>query len=177
MDISKMNVFKPLTDDPKSLPNYKGIYIITANSIECLPKLLRGATFQYIENRPIVYVGISNRGIKLRDYKNHFNGNARNSTLRKSFGVLMDLSKKYEVNSPRKYKFEKNDEECLSIWMRENLWLHYLKYDNPEVLEKQLINDLSPPLNIKDNHSEINQSIRKKLKDLRTQFEETNDYI
>ena len=30
MKIENMHVFKPAFDDPKALPDYKGIYIITA---------------------------------------------------------------------------------------------------------------------------------------------------
>lgn len=51
--------------------------------------------------------------------------------------------------------------------MSENLWLHYINCEEPETVEKELINTLSPPINIKDNHSEINLLFRKQLKELR----------
>lgn len=171
MKIEDMNIFKPNYDDPKSLPNYKGLYIITASSIDCLPKLIRSAKYHLYKGRPIIYIGISNRGIRTRDYKNHFIGTARNSTFRKSIGVLMGLNRKYEVKNSSKYKFEHNDETYLTKWMHDNLWLHYINYEEPETLEKELINTLSPPLNIKDNHSEVNLLFRKKLKELRVKKE------
>lgn len=167
MRIEDMNIFRPAYDDPKALPNYKGIYIITAKSINCLPELIRNVEYHLYEGRPIIYIGISNRGIRTRDYKNHFIGNARNSTLRKSIGVLMGLNRQYEVKNPSKYKFENNDEAYLTKWMSENLWLHYINCEEPETVEKELINTLSPPINIKDNHSEINLLFRKQLKELR----------
>ena len=39
----------------------------------------------------MLYVGLSGgRGLRKRDYRNHFKGTARNSTLRKSLGALFD---------------------------------------------------------------------------------------
>jgi len=167
MNINDMTIFNPLTDKPNDLPNHKGLYIITANNISCLPDILKEAEYKFYEERPIIYVGMSNRGFRARDYKNHFKGTARNSTLRKSLGVFMLLNKEYEVNNPLKYKFKSDDERSLTMWMMENLWLHYLICENPEEIEKQLINELSPPLNLKDNHNEINKEIRRQLKAMR----------
>lgn len=62
--------------------------------------------FLCINGLPVIYVGIAGRStskvksLRKRDYKNHFNGNARESTLRKSciiWEITHRLNKKYHV--------------------------------------------------------------------------------
>lgn len=167
MNLEQMTQFNPAIDDPRTLPNCKGIYFITAKNVECLPDEMKGLTYTYYEGRPIIYVGISKRGIKFRDYRNHFRGTARNSTLRKSIGVLMRFKRVYEIKDPDRYKFELSDERNLTQWMNAHLCLHYKKHDNPDLIEKHWINRYSTPLNIKENHSEINEAFRQQLRDIR----------
>lgn len=134
---------------------------------------MRNLEYSYVNGLPIIYVGIAGRptsrlrSLRRRDYKNHFNGTARTSTLRKSLGVLFKFNKQYEVNSLR-YKFIPKHEEILSIWMEDNLVMHFVKVDNPMEFEVYMINTYEPPLNLKDNHSEKNISFRKELTYLRT---------
>ena len=70
-----------------------------------------------------------------------------------------------------KTKFNENDEERLSQWMRENLLLFYSvenrEQEQIENLEKKLINDYNPPLNILGNNNPINKEYRALLKRLR----------
>lgn len=169
MPIEDMNIFKPEYDNMMILPNLCGIYIITANNKECLPELIRGAEYKLVFGRPIIYVGKSNRGIRIRDYNDHFNGTARRSTLRKSLGVLMGLTKKYEQYSPRKYKFVDEDEKYLSRWMKSNLWLHYKTTENTVIEENELIFLLNPPLNLLNNHAIVNHDIRTQISILRNE--------
>lgn len=115
----------------------------------------------------IIYVGISNRSLRARDYRNHFNGNARGSTLRKSLGPLFHFIKLKEENNLSKYRFVKEDEERLSMWMKKYLRLHYCVSDTPNEIEKLLISELNPPLNIKDNKNDINIEFRKHLMESR----------
>ncbi|WP_336775701.1 GIY-YIG nuclease family protein [Paenibacillus sp. MMO-58] len=161
------NIFDPRNDDPKQLPNVKGLYMITAGSEDHLPECMRGLKYSRLLDRLIIYIGISNKSLRARDYRQHFNGNARGSTLRKSLGSLMQLTKLRADQFPSKYKFEKEDEAKLSRWMRDNLFLHYCASESPDDIEKVLIRDFNPPLNLKDNNSEANLDFRRLLKELR----------
>jgi hypothetical protein len=95
------------------------------------------------------------KSLRDRDYKNHFKGNARGSTLRKSFGVLFEFEKIQSINETNtsKYKFIKSDDDKLSLWMQENLLFYFLIIDQPLLVEQHLINYFNPLLNIRDNKS------------------------
>ncbi|NOV03218.1 hypothetical protein GC097_24770 [Paenibacillus sp. LMG 31457] len=116
--------------------------------------------FDYLCSRPIIYIGISNKKLRARDFRNHFNGNTRGSTLRKSLGSLMLFTKMREEKDDNKYKFIKSDEDNLSSWMKENLYLYYCTLENPDEIEKKLIDQYNPPLNLKDNNNKVNQEYR-----------------
>ena len=161
------NVFMPKSDSAKLLPNEKGVYIITVQDKEALPLPMRDLRYSYLAGRPIVYVGISNKSLRVRDYRSHFKGNTRGSTLRKSLGSLLSLAKKRTESILSKYRFEKDDEVLLSEWMINNLVLHYFVIDNPLIIEKLLIDQLNPPLNLKDNKNIENIDFRIRLKELR----------
>jgi len=53
-------------------------------------------------------------------------------------------------------------------WMKNNLIMHFVKIDNPMEFEIFLINTYEPPLNLKDNKSNANETFRKELSKLRT---------
>lgn len=162
-EIGKMNVFKPRVDNHNDLPNEKGVYIISISSERELPERMRNLKYSRIGSRLILYVGLSRKGIKSRDYRNHFNGSARVSTLRKSLGSLMGYEP-IEIDKRGKYKFKENDEEELSEWMKENLFIHYVTCEEIEEIEKYLISELNPPLNLRDNHNIENIMFRRDLK-------------
>ncbi|MCY9580709.1 GIY-YIG nuclease family protein [Paenibacillus alvei] len=167
LEVFETNIFDPCSHVPKQLPNNKGLYMITANNLNILPKMMRELKYNYMLGRPIIYVGISNKSLRARDYRNHFKGSARGSTLRKSLGSLMHLTKLREKQCPSKYKFVRSDEDKLSQWMKNNLFLHYLVFEAPDEVEKTLINEINPPLNLKNNNNKINIEFRRALKELR----------
>ena len=82
----------------------------------------------------------------------------------------MNLEKENKSIKNPKYKFEKSEENHLSEWMKNNLWLHYILHENVEDLEKELIISLNPPLNIKYNSNKINEGFRKELRCKRNCF-------
>lgn len=137
---------------------------------------MRGLKYNYLTDLPVIYVGIAGRptsrvrSLRYRDYKIHFSGDARRSTLRKSLGVLFGFRKVFSEKSVRstKYKFNPEDEGTLSEWMKTNLTLHFLQMEEPLIAEQFLINYFNPPLNLKDNHNKTNSDFRKKLSELRT---------
>jgi hypothetical protein len=165
VEISNFNRFDPLTGDPSILPNQSGIYVICSRNLDCLPKAMESVEMKYFDDMPIIYVGISTKSIRKRDYKNHFTGSARNSTLRKSLGVLLGLEKFYF--SDGKYKFVDSDEMKLSCWARTNLIMLYVENENPGIHEKELIKKYNPPLNLAINDNIINKDFREYLSVLR----------
>ncbi|MBU3187496.1 GIY-YIG nuclease family protein [Clostridium estertheticum] len=169
------NTFIPTIDTPTKLPDEAGAYLICAKCTDVLPEGMNKLEYTYVNGLPVIYVGIAGRptsrvkSIRNRDYRNHFNGKARSSTLRKSLGVLFGFKKEYENETNNlKYKFIDEHEEKLSKWMKDNLIMHFVRIDNPMEFEIYLINTYEPPLNLKDNKSEKNRDFRKELSRLRT---------
>ena len=173
--ISVKNVFYPMIDDAASLPNEAGLYMIAARDNDAIQKLLKGAVIPKFEEYDILYVGISSKqGLRRRDFKNHFQGTARNSTLRKSLGALFPWENCREYYNDGRYRFNRKRENELSVWMKNNLVLiswtnsQELHDQGLEELEKDLINKLDPPLNIKNNSGLLNATFRQELRILRS---------
>lgn len=110
------NIFIPVTDLPDKLPDTSGAYLICLKSIDILPAKMRNLEYSYINGLPFIYVGIAGipnsrlKSLRRKDYKNHFNGTARTSTLRKSLGMLFDFVKQYETNNQRCKLIPKHEE-------------------------------------------------------------------
>lgn len=176
---NSFKLFDPMKDCESILPDLPRNYFIVLRPTSQLAPIKVTPEFHYIDynnnHYPIIYTGISNISIRKRDYHQHFIGNnAGRSTLRKSIGSLMGFSKipRDKNNSDNgKTKFNENDEETLSQWMRENLLLFYSvenrKKEQIETLEQEFINDYNPPLNILGNKNSVNKEYRALLKTLR----------
>ncbi|OCA97881.1 GIY-YIG nuclease family protein [Clostridium beijerinckii] len=169
------NKFLPEIDSANNLPDAPGAYLICAKSINDLPDKMKALDFKVVNELPVIYVGIAGRptskikSLRTRDYKNHFYGTARRSTLRKSIGVLFGYEKEFENDKDNnKYKFIDEHEHQLTEWMKSNLIMHFVRIDNPMEFEIFLINTYEPPLNLKDNKSDANKNFRKELSELRT---------
>lgn len=145
-----------------ALPHRKAFYIICARDKNALPETLTNLEYKTYKDYLVIYTG------KTSSLKNrrHFNGTARNSTLRKSLGSLLNLEREYF--SDGKYKFSKRDEDFLSKWMTENLIMFYsTNVQNLSALETHLIDKFNPPLNLDQNYSHINMEFRKYLSEKR----------
>jgi len=165
----KMNQYDPLIEDSKNLPCGKGLYIISVRDKYALPEEMHNLVYSFINERPIVYVGVSSVNLRKRDYNNHFNGNARKSTLRKSIGSLRRYDRVWyprEINTCR-YRFTDSCEKELTMFMKANLLLNYYITDEYETIEEILIDCLNPPLNLQNNHNLVNKEFRELLSRLR----------
>ena len=165
----EMQSFDPQTDDPGLLPDEAGIYAICVKDENTLCEISTIAVFPVIEERYVLYVGISEtQGLRDRDFKNHFNGTARNSTLRKSLGSLFGWRADRVYYADGKYKFSPERERELNEWMHYNLtMLYWSNINDMDSLETWLINELDPPLNLAKNKSPINAEFRAALTALR----------
>jgi len=168
-DRNNPSLFDPLNDEVSQLPSAKGIYMIIARNADCIKPLFINAEVLMFNGYHALYIGISeSQGLRDRDYKNHFKGTARQSTLRKSLGALHEWRDMRVYFRDGKYKFNDTCEEKLSSWMRRNLMiLYWLVDENIGEIENVLINEMSPPLNLAKNKSPINRDFREKLKSLR----------
>lgn len=171
-------MFDPTRDDNEALPDIPGNYLVVLRLSSELPKSIlipELQTFVYHSNEyKVIYTGISKKGIRSRDYKQHFTGNAGKSTLRKSLGSLMEFPKiPRSKNKPEdgKTKFNDENEKKLSLWMKENLLLLYSTDKKTkaaiEEWEQELISDYNPPLNIQKNKNSVNKEYREMLQKLR----------
>lgn len=162
----KVNSFDPYKDTANLIPDKKGVYLISIKNISQLPEQMRDVLFNKFNEHEVLYVGLSgSRGLRKRDYSNHFNGTARNSTLRKSLGVLFGYEKVHSRNEAKstKYRFASNSEQELSRWMKANLMIHYCTgIENVELIET-----FNPPLNLANNKNETNKKFRQYLSKLR----------
>lgn len=152
-----------------TLPDSLGIYIISCNNREALPGIMRHLSYVPILGEyPVMYIGKSGKAGISKRYQDHFRGTARNSTLRKSLGVLFEYGRHYYTDG--RYRFD--DEQRLSGWMKKNLVFIYCIVDDPDVdaLETDQIEQYHPPLNLKNNTSEINRDFRNILIRLRNDF-------
>lgn len=145
------NRFIPIKNDFCSLPTSSGFYLICTPQINSLPPLMRNLNFKLIEKDAVIYVGIagSKNGLRNR-IRTHFKGTARNSTLRKSLGVLFGYTK-VQTESEKgtsKYKFLPYQERELKYWMFKNLTVRYAEAINPEIEEIFLVSHFRPNLNI-----------------------------
>lgn len=172
--------FDPQIHTANRLPDKPGNYIVVLRPSSQLPPI--GITPIYKQWKyegqeyDIVYTGISNKSLRKRDYAQHFTGNnAGRSTLRKSLGSMMGFNKiPRDKNKPEngKSKFNPQDEETLSAWMKENLLLFYKSGISKEEIEKNEVDYIrryNPPLNIISNYNEENRLFREKLSELRRQ--------
>lgn len=176
-DLEKFTLFDPMVDVESKIAAVPGNYAILLRKGSKLPEIKVPYTSSTIlydgEEYEVIYVGISSKNLRKRDYKNHFNDdNAGKSTLRKSIGSLMGLKKTYRTEGEEgkdkpKIKFIDTDEIVLSEWMHDNLLLLFKADRNFKMIEDEMIEVLNPPLNISNNHNSVNKDYRALLKTLR----------
>ena len=169
LNSNKKYCFNPSKDNPNDLPDQTGIYMISAKNRDSLEKIMVDVVFPELDGLPIIYIGISEtQGLRKRDYRNHSNGTARKSTLRKSLGSLFKWQADRLYDKGGKYKFKPDSEQKLSIWMQDNLIMYYWLIDTGlSDLETKLIDELNPPLNIAKNKCPVNKEFRRYLSELR----------
>lgn len=162
--------FDPLKTNSSLIPDKPGVYIIVLRDKSNLPKVDLDCVFTKIFDKKVIYVGISNKSLQKRDYRQHFNGNAGSSTFRKSLGSLFGFSKipRSLNRDDGKTKFNEKDENFISTWMKNNLEFYYLSHPNYASIENLLIDKLNPPLNLSKNYNQTNSEFRSLLSTLRS---------
>ena len=153
-------LFNPLKDNIETVPNLPGNYIITLREDSNLPNIGIDVTFHTFQGMDVIYTGLAGSSLQDRDVKKHFNGNAGSSTLRKSLGCLFGyelIPRDRNFDKNKKTKFNQEDENQLTIWMKHNLLVFYYPNENYKSLEEKLIQKYNPPLNLDKNHNVVNK--------------------
>ena len=162
--------FDVLNEDRSVVPDLPGDYIVVLREGACLPEISVQPVLSSWEGLNVIYVGQSKKSLRQRDVRQHFNGNAGSSTLRKSLGCLKGLTlvpRDADKPDNGKTKFGDDDEQELSEWMKANLLFYYCVNSKVDHLEKMLIQRFNPPLNLKGNKNPVNADYRKELSSLR----------
>jgi len=135
--------------------------------------LCKGATLPEIEKIEdnLLYIGLagSKKGLKGRC---HFNARTKNHSPRKSLAVLLmdELTLKpvliSKPNSTDTWGLDASSDMVLTEWMHNNLELAFIVCDKVGELEKRLIVQYAPPLNLKlckqnEQHNRISTKRRK----------------
>ena len=163
-----MNIFEELTN-PKTLysrseiltkpcpvPQNRGLYAWYFINI---PPLVISEGCIKKDEKTLLYAGISpkdeNSKQNLRKrITNHFRGNAEGSTLRLTLGTLLSRESDFplrRVGSGNRKTFTHLGEQWLDKWMDINAYVCWVEYEKPWEVEKEIIENVSLPLNIQDN--------------------------
>ena len=152
-----------------------GIYAI-GYSAELFPPLLAK---DKIKKEKIIYIGKTESSQEKRDEKTHFySGGTKSSTLRRSIGAilreelkLIPIPRSCSENTEKRftnYCFDERGEKLLTKWMSDNLSLSFCELNGPvdemETIEIDIIQQLKPILNLRNNKD---NPWRKELKKLR----------
>jgi len=166
----KANCFDPKLDDEIKIDDSPGNYILCLRKNAKLPTVSVSPILTKFDGQNVIYTGIASGSLRTRDFRQHFKGNnAGRSTLRKSLGVLFGYNLIPRDKDPNtgKTKFKLKDEQELTDWMLENIIMFFLPTTDFNSIEIKLINHFNPPLNLKDNHNDINADFRRLLSSLR----------
>jgi hypothetical protein len=101
----------------------------------------------------LLYVGLA-RSLRTRVGRNHFRGPTGSSTLRRALVALLLKPEGYTTRwtSDRVVPIDP-DEDGLSAWMREHLWVTWAPHREPAAVEAAVIAHLWPPLNQDHNRA------------------------
>lgn len=124
------------------------------------------------EGYPMLYVGISpdsrskpgsRQGLRNR-IRHHLCGNAEGSTLRRTLGILLSEQSGFplrRVGSGKRMTLTHLGEQWLDHWLDENALLFWQAVDQPWILEEEIIENVSCPLNLRGNEEHrFNRSLR-----------------
>lgn len=138
---------------PDIVPRHKGLY-----SWWMTPGSVPGLSGPVHPNRPnqLLYVGIASKpSSDLRQrLTTHIGGTSRRSTQRLSLAAL--LADKYRWSAATvsgRPALAPEFEAQLNLFMARNLQVSWLAHDDPESVEKSVIERLMPPLNLDGNSS------------------------
>ena len=124
----------------------------------------------------LLYLGIapdkankpnSRASLASRIRKQHYRGNAKSSTLRKTLGALLEKKSGFplrRIGSGKRITLTDAGEQWLNQWMEKNAFVVWIAHANPWTIEHGLLRTISCPLNIKDNRHHPFASVLKAIR-------------
>ncbi len=127
-----------------------------------VPKIVPTRGCVTFERKTLLYIGgapdkqdrpDSRQTLRSR-IKRHYQGDAKGSTLRRTLGVLLEPQSGFplrKVGSGNRITLSPAGEGYLNQWMEENAFVVWGGHPEPWTIERDLLHEISCPLNIKDN--------------------------
>jgi hypothetical protein len=169
---------------PDSIPSARGVYAWFFNSI---PASVPVSDCFVRNGLTLLYVGISPKNARSRQNLRkrityHYRGNAEGSTLRLTLGTLLAETSDFplrRVGSGKRMTFTHLGEQWLDEWMSDHANVCWIEHQEPWLLEQEMLNTISLPLNIQGNRdhpfSSALSAFRSKAKHLARQMPVANE--
>jgi hypothetical protein len=144
---------------PSPVPAANGLYAWYFREV---PSIIPTEGCLKIGDCLLLYLGIApdkankpnSRASLLSRVRQHYRGNAKSSTLRRTLGVLLEKKSGFplrRVGSGKRITLTHAGERWLNEWMEKNAFVAWAAHPDPWRIEHELLLEFSCPLNIKDN--------------------------
>lgn len=146
------NNFKRVNSLSKeSIPTSTGLYAICIDDENYLPNPFSNEIKK--RNHKLLYIGISKDSLRIRLWESELHCH-KPATFFRSMGAILGFTPEpgsLRSNS-RNYKFSKENQLFIEQWMADHLLVNFVSADsNLEDIEKQLIVNYKPIINLRDN--------------------------
>lgn len=171
IDLLKKNNFKSiinLTD--KDIPNIPGIYAIRIKNSDTLPNEFRNELKRRHES--LLYIGKATTSLRKRLWEEELH-TQRPATFFRSIGAILGFlppkGSLRDRQNQSNYRFSPADNAKIIHWIEENLLVNFVVCNNAiEDIERSIINETTPLINIQNNPNPFNRLIelREKCRDI-----------
>lgn len=141
----------------ESIPTTTGVYAITIDNENSLPEPF--STELKRRNHKLLYIGISTDNLRTRLWDSELHCN-KPATFFRSIGAILGYTPNPGSLPPnsRNYKFSKDDQMLIEQWIEEHLLVNFISFSSNLIdIEKQLIVNYKPILNLRDNPYKIHE--------------------
>jgi hypothetical protein len=150
--------FKTIFDAEHDIPDTPGIYCIRIKNPKELDTVFSNVLNQ--RNHNIIYLGIASKSLRKRFLGQELRAKGHGTFFRSLGAVLGFVPEEGSLIGKRNqnnYKFSVKDEQKIIEWIDENLIINWVPVtDNLNFIEKELINEHLPLLNIGGNPAALN---------------------
>ncbi|MCI2230393.1 winged helix-turn-helix domain-containing protein [Polaribacter sp. MSW13] len=150
--------FKTITGHSHLIPNAPGLYCIRIKN----PKSLQTVFSNVLAERKhsIIYIGLASKSLEKRFLNQELRAKGHGTFFRSLGAILGYLPEEGSLigkSNQSNYKLSSNNEQKIIEWIDENLMINWVAVtDNLNGLEKKLINQHLPLLNIAGNPGALN---------------------
>ncbi|WP_417857537.1 GIY-YIG nuclease family protein [Xanthomarina gelatinilytica] len=150
--------FKTIAEAEQNIPNVPGIYCIRIKSSKELDTVFSNVLNQ--RNHNIIYIGIASKSLSKRFLGQELRAKGHGTFFRSMGAVLGYLPEQGSLIgklNQNNYKFSSKNEQKIIEWIDENLIINWVSVtDNLNSIEKELIIEHLPLLNIAGNPAALN---------------------